>query len=113
GTRARLLRKLGDAWQAERAMEPALAAYARARDALFETPEWEGGDFGEWARLEVGWAQALLGAGRFGELKALVQGAAERVERYGTPGQRTFVLMALLRELSRREHVLALDALVS
>ena len=113
GTRARLLRKLGDAWQAERAMEPALAAYARAQDALFETPEWEGGDFGEWARLEVGWAQALLAAGRLGELKALVQGAAQGVERYGTPGQRTFVLMALLRELSRREHVLALDALVS
>lgn len=112
GTRARLLRKRGDAWQAERAMEPALDAYARAREALFESPEWEGGDFGEWARLEVGWAQALLAAGRFGELKALVRGAAEGVERYGTPGQRTFVLAALLRELSRREHVLALDALV-
>jgi len=112
GTRARLLRKLGDAWQAERAMEPALAAYGRARDALFEAPEWEGGDFGEWARLEVGWAQALLGSGRLGELKAFVRGAAEGVERYGTPGQRTFVLAALLRELSRREHVLALDALV-
>lgn len=94
-------------------MEPALAAYARARDALFEAPAWEGGEFGEWARLQVGWAQALLGAGRFGELQAFVRGAAEGVERYGTPGQRTFVLAALLRELSRREHVLALDALVS
>jgi predicted ATPase/DNA-binding SARP family transcriptional activator len=112
GTRARLLRKLGDAWQAERSLEPALAAYARARDALFEAPAWEGGDFGEWARLQVGWAQALLGSGRLGQLKAFVRGAAEGVERYGTPGQRTFVLAALLRELSRREHVFALDALV-
>jgi hypothetical protein len=112
GTRGRLLRKLGDAWQAERALEPALAAYARAKDALFEAPAWEGGEFGEWARLEVGWAQALLGSGRLGELKAFVRGAAEGVERYGTPGQRTFVLAALLRELSRREHVFALDALV-
>jgi predicted ATPase/DNA-binding SARP family transcriptional activator len=110
--RARLLRKLGDAWQAERSLEPALAAYGRARDALFEAPAWEGGDFGEWARLQVGWAQALLGSGRLGELKAFVRGAAEGVERYGTPGQRTFVLAALLRELSRREHVFALDALV-
>ena len=113
GTRARLLRKLGDAWQAERALEPAFDAYARAREALFEAPEWQSGDFAEWARLEVGWARALLAAGRFGELQAFVRGAAEGVERYGAPGQRTATLTALLRELSRREQFLGLDAMVS
>lgn len=112
GTRARLLRKLGDAWQAERALEPAFAAYARARDALFGAPEWRGGDFAEWARLEVGWARALLSAGRLGELQAFVRAAAEDVERYGAPGQRTATLTALLRELSRRELFLGLDAMV-
>jgi predicted ATPase/DNA-binding SARP family transcriptional activator len=113
GTRARLLRKLGDAWQAERALEPAFAVYARARDALFEAPEWRGDDFAEWARLEVGWARALLAAGRLGELQAFVREAAAGVERYGAPGQRTATLTALLRELSRREQFLGLDAMVA
>jgi hypothetical protein len=113
GTRARLLRKQGDAWQAEGALEPALTAYGQARAALFEAPEWQGGDFAEWARLEVGWAQALLASGKLGDLLAHVRDAAEGVERYGTPGQRTAVLAALLRELSRREQFLGLDALVS
>jgi len=109
--RARLLRKQGDAWQARQQLEPALEAYARAEAALFEAAEWTSADFAEWAQLQVGRGRALLLLGRMDELQELVRAAKDGVERYGR--QRTAVLATLLRELSRRERLFGLDALVA
>ncbi len=109
--RARLLRKSGDAWQARQGMEPALEAYTRGEAALFEAAEWASADFAEWAQLQVGRARALLLLNRMGELQELVRAVKDGVERYGR--QRTAVLATLLRELSRRERLFGLDALVA
>jgi predicted ATPase/DNA-binding SARP family transcriptional activator len=111
GTRARLLRKQGDTLQARQRMEPALEAYTRAEAALFEAAEWASADFAEWAQLQVGRARALLLLNRMGELQELVRAVKDGVERYGR--QRTAVLATLLRELSRRERLFGLDALVA
>lgn len=112
-TRIRLLRKQGDARQARQEMEPALEAYQAAEAALFQAPEWESADFAEWAQLQVGRARALLLLGRMDELQELVRAVKDGVERYGRPGERTAVLATLLRELSRRERLFGLDALVA
>ncbi|HEU4557943.1 MAG TPA: hypothetical protein VFS20_08845, partial [Longimicrobium sp.] len=57
--------------------------------------------------------RALLLLGRMDELQELVRAVKDGVERYGRPGERTSVLATLLRELSRRERLFGLDALVA
>jgi len=109
--RVRLRRKQGDARQARGRVEAAIAAYDGAEAVLFQQPEWESADFNEWAQLQVGRGRALLLLGRMDELQALVRAAKDGVERYGR--QRTAVLATLLRELSRRERLFGLDALVA
>ena len=124
---ARLLRKTGNAWVADRAFAEVDAAFERAERALGPAPDADGPDgdvpgegtavpdegrlewWREWIAVQNDRMLAYYWQARVDDLDALVRRARPAVERYATPGQRAGFFQALLMLDFRRYRYLLPD----
>ena len=98
---ARLGRKIGSTWSAQRIVDEALREYDNAAAALDTTSlETDAAGRAEWLEIQIHRLWALYLGNRISEMESIVRASRSMVERYSTPLQASefyhcLVLMAL------------------
>lgn len=101
---SRLHRRIGDTWMPERRYEEALQAYTAAEAALGAAPadpvpEW----WQEWSNVQFDRMSVHYRLGQAPQMAALIEQTRPMVEQFGTPRQRTQLLLRLHMMMARRD----------
>jgi eukaryotic-like serine/threonine-protein kinase len=106
--KARRRRKIAQTWEREHRHDEALGAYARAEEALEQTPaaesearEW----WNEYVQIQVDKAWDLYFSARVEELAALVERVRPAVIGHASPAQKTRFLQGLVQAASKRDRM--------